>query len=225
MTMPRHLVSLITRGSALIFAAALVACATPAQGDAPTEVDVVSASTFVADVGDDLFLAVVAAELESAEIGRAYVAYLCDGAEVATWLIDADDGESVTLTTADAEVAFSLGDDALSGEVTLADGTPRPFTAVRAVGDAGLYRAEHPVGAPATGALAIGVDHYVGGWIILNNAEQRGALTLGGAVVENPTLDPATGTAQTSVGTLSTVTCIPVCFPGFCTCIPVVHPR
>jgi len=228
MTMQRDLVPLLALSSALVLAAALVACATPVEADAPTDVAVGSTSTFVADVGDDLFLAIVAAELESDEIGRAFVAYLCDGADVSAWLIDADDGDPVTLATADAEVVLSLGDDDVSGEVSLAGGTPRPFTAERAVGSAGLYRAEHTTGAPATGALATGVRDYVGGWIVLNNAEQRGALAMAGVVLENPTLDLATGTAETSVGTLRTIECIRVCFPAgrgaVCTCIPILRP-
>jgi len=42
---------------------------------------------------------------------------------------------------------------------------------------------------------------YVGGWIVLEDGRQRGAITLGGTVVDNPTLDSSTGVAESSLGT------------------------
>jgi hypothetical protein len=79
-----------------------------------------------------------------------------------------------------------------------------PFTTTLATGDAGLYRAE---------AIVEGRD-YIGGWIVLNDGRQRGAIVFSGQVLENPMLDVAAGQAETSVGALSTVRCFRNPFTG-----------
>ncbi len=124
--------------------------------------------------------------------------YLCDCVSVSTWLYGQTDGTSVVLEADGASVELTLGADVVTGQVELAGGDAQAFTAVAAEGDAGLFRAEEQT-----------VDGlHIGGWIVLaHSLEQRGALTLGGAIVECPTLDPATGEADASIGTLSTVRC------------------
>lgn len=166
----------------------------------------------------ELFIAIAVAEHPAAEHERVYYAYLCDGEEHSTWLLLEGDGDRVVLEADDVTVTLSDvsdnrladGADALSGEVSIAGEPPRTFIAERAQGDAGLYRGE-----------LVNSPRYVGGWIILNNGQQLGAVTLDGVVVDNPTLDVATGTAVSSVGTFSnipTIPCIPV--PGI-GCIPI----
>ncbi len=212
--------SLLTAGLALALVGALGACATDAadpEPDEPPTVEVESAATFVAAVDDDTYFSVVAADLATDDDERAFMAYLCDGDTRSTWFIDAASGDVVTLASDDAEVELTFHADHVDGELTLAGGAPRAFTAERATGDAGLYRAEATVDAA----------RYVGGWIILNDLSQRGALTLAtdGDVVENPFLDPESKVAETSIGTLEfEFDCITICFPNFCTCIPVFIP-
>jgi hypothetical protein len=152
--------------------------------------------TYVADVDGDLFIALNLVELNGAEEERAIRAYLCNGAEVSVWMTDQFSGDEVTLVSGDTRIVLTSINSA-SGVVSLAGGAEVPFTANLATGEAGLYRAE---------GTFEGQD-YVGGWIVLNNGQQRGAITLDGQVLENPTLDLTTGEVETSVGTLSTVRC------------------
>ena len=216
--------SMLSGALALALVSVLAACATDAADpdpDEPPTVEVESTDTFVAAVDDDTYFGVIAADLATDDDERAFIAYLCDGDTRSTWFIDAASGDVVTLASDDAEVELTFHPDHVDGELTLAGGAPRAFTAERATGDAGLYRAEATVDAA----------DYVGGWIILNDLSQRGAITLStdGSVVDNPHLDPETRVAETSIGTLSLDDCITICVPVgrtvICTCIPFPHLR
>jgi hypothetical protein len=191
--------SFVTTGVYLALVLILAACdrAAPASetvpdtGEADNEL-----ITYVGDIDGDLFIALDMIELEGTEQERAIRAYVCDGADVSVWMTGQFSSDEVTLTSGDHRIMLTSINSA-SGVVSLAGGAEVPFTANLATGEAGLYRAE---------GTFEGQD-YVGGWIVLGSGEQRGALTLGGQVIENPTLDPATGEVETSVGTLSTVRC------------------
>jgi hypothetical protein len=175
---------------ALAFLAyALVACTAPAEEALlPRSLD-----THVAAVTDELFVAATMAEylVDGAPVTTVIV-YACDGADVAHWLVGMLPDDAVTLTGDDATVTLELHDDALTGTLTLAGGEPLVFGAARAEGTAGLFRAE---------ASFAGVEH-VGGWIVLNDGRQRGAVAIDGTVVANPTLDPVSGSATIDAGTL-----------------------
>jgi len=186
--LPRRLATMI--GTALVLGV-LAACAA-----AETQTELL-AESFVADVDGELFVGVMVAAHPPDGGTKDVVVYLCDSVSVSTWLFGQTDADTVVLETDGARVELLLGADAVSGQVELAGGDAQPFTAVAAEGDAGLFRAEEQTVAGL----------HVGGWIILNSLEQRGALTFGGTIVESPTLDPATGEADSSIGTLTTDRC------------------
>jgi hypothetical protein len=206
------------RWRALVVGAVLIlgACGSPEVAEGPTE-PIEGTGTFVGAVHQELFIAIAAAEHPDSEVERAYYAYLCDNADRSTWLLLESDGDDVVLEADDVSVTLSVaavqrladGADVVSGEVSIAGEPTRSFTAERAEGEGGLYRVER-----------VGPPHYTGGWIILNSGHQVGAVTTDGVVVDNPILDVATGTAESSVVTLTNISqlpCIPV--PRF-GCIP-----
>lgn len=154
--------------------------------------DALLAHAFAGEVDQDLFIGVLVADDPDDAERQALIVYLCDGADVSTWLFgDATPGATV-LEANGTRVELLLGHDDVSGVVEMAGEEPRSFRADLATGEAGLYRA---VG-------TFDGDDYVGGWIVLDDGRQLGAITLGGTVVENPTLDPSTGESQFSLGTL-----------------------
>jgi hypothetical protein len=149
------------------------------------------ANAFAGVVDQDLFIGALVADDPDVPERRAVIVYLCDGADVSTWFFGEAIGGSTVLEADGARVELLLGYDSVVGVVEQAGEAPRSFAAELAAGDAGLFRAVETID---------GRDH-VGGWIVLNDARQRGAITVDGVVVENPTLDPSTGEAQTSLGT------------------------
>lgn len=207
---------------AVLFGAvlALAACAAPDVSEPPPD----GLGMFVGSVGpvdDEVFIAVAAAEHPADEFETAYLVYLCDNADRSNWLLLESDGgplvfqgDDVTVTVSHVGVQrLANGAYGFTGEVAIDGEAPRSFTAERAEEDAGLFRTQR-----------VGPPDYIGGWVILNSMQQVGALTEGGTVIENPTLNLATRTAETSIGTLSDITqlpCIPV--PGW-GCIPLPHP-
>lgn len=169
-------------------------------------------NTFAGAVTEELFIGITtAAHPDDGVEQQALMAYLCDGDEVSVWFYEEFTGQEATLVYGNASIALTFTDDGISGTVAVAGANPQPFTAARvttvaltaaetrpfkagrATGDAGLYRAEETFD---------GIAH-VGGWIILNDGRQRGAVTVDGEVVENPPLDTATGEAAFSRGTLT----------------------
>ena len=153
--------------------------------------DPLFAHAFAGEVDRDLFIGVLVADDPDEPERRALIVYLCDGADVSTWLFgDATPGSTV-LEANGTRVEVLLGHDEVAGVVERTGEAPRSFEARRTDGEAGLFRA----------VATFDGSEYVGGWIVLDDGRQRGAVTLGGTVVENPDLDPVTGEAQTSLGT------------------------
>ncbi len=188
----RSTVRTVVAGAALfaLFAfGAEHAIAQPAAAD-----DTLFASSYVGATGDDLFVGVMIADHPPAPDRKAVIVYLCDGANVSTWLFGEAIGDSVVVTDGDTQVELSLLETDVVGVLERAGEAPRLLVLEAATGEAGLYRSVESIG---------GVDH-VGGWIVLNDGRQRGAITLGGEVVDNPTLDPVTGQAESLVGTFGT---------------------
>lgn len=120
------------------------------------------AGTFVGVVdGTDAFIALVPQE------NNAVIAYVCDGQTISTWFRGERSENEIDLTAANgAQLQASLETDTATGNFTLPDGQVHTFTAQLATDSAGLYRAEETID---------GTD-YVGGWIILNDGDQRGAI-------------------------------------------------
>lgn len=165
--------------------------------DSTTEVTLL-ADAFAGEVNEELFIGVLVAEDQSVPDRKALIAYLCDGADISIWLFgettSETTGEPVVLEAGDARVALTIGEDSVTGEVEQGGAAPQAFIAEFATEDAGLFRAVETVD---------GQD-YVGGWVVLNDGRQRGALTLRGGVVDNPTLDLDTRVAETVIGRTGT---------------------
>ena len=130
--------------------------------------------TFVGHVDSDTFIGVVIGDGE-------VIAFVCDGtgnglttshwawfrgpiggAQTEVW-----DGEGNSLR-------FGFVDGVLRGDVRLGSGLDTSFSLVPADGPAGIYRAEGTIGAIA----------FVGGWIVLNDLDVRGAVQITGIMAE-----------------------------------------
>lgn len=123
------------------------------------------------------------------------VAYVCDGRATATWLRGNAEGTTFDVTSGEARLRASFGRDGITGTFTSAQGGAYPFTARPAARGAGFYRATQTIAGVA----------YVGGWILLSDGQQRGAVKRDGAIVPGPQprLDPARpAVALPAAGTL-----------------------
>ncbi|MGH2587288.1 MAG: hypothetical protein ACRDJE_20425 [Dehalococcoidia bacterium] len=125
---------------------------------------------------------------------RKVMAYVCDGQTVSQWFLTDDAGkDSFEASNANgAELDAKLSKEKATGTVTLPGGQELTFDAPRAALDGGLYRGK---------ATIDGAD-YVGGWIVLPNGEQRGAIQGGGATIKGGTLNTATPAVSVAGGTL-----------------------
>jgi hypothetical protein len=192
-----------SRGVALAVTALLamlvLAATAQAQGAAPNPSgptagaadEPLLAEAYVGAVDDDLFIGVLVADHPAEPDRKTLVAYLCDGADVSTWAFADATGDSAVVEQGGTSVEMSLAEAVVHGVLERPGASPQLFVAGVADDLAGLYRAVETIG---------GRD-YVGGWIVLNDGRQRGAITLDGAVVDHPTLDPSTKQAVSSVGT------------------------
>jgi hypothetical protein len=111
--------------------------------------------------------------------------YLCDGQQIASWLRGTVDGSTITADDSDASVVATISADGLTGSVTVGD-VGHSFTAARADFPADLWE-----------SLALADDGQLirGGWIVLADGTQRGAVKQGVRIVSNAAIDPATGSS------------------------------
>jgi hypothetical protein len=125
---------------------------------------------------------------------RDVMAYVCDGQTVSQWFLAENAGtNSFDARNANgAELEAKLAKEEATGTVTLPGGRALKFDAPRAALDGGLYRAR----ATIDGA------EYTGGWIVLPNGEQRGAIQGGGATINGGTLNTANPVVSLGGGTL-----------------------
>ena len=145
------------------------------QGTVPT-------GSFVGDTeGSESFVAIVTD-------GEKVMGYVCDGETTAEWFSGSAGRDSIELTSAGSLglVAERGTGDGLDGVVTDGDGSEFIFSATRVDLDGldgGLCRGER---------IIEGVT-YTGGWIILPDGRQRGAV-LGddGTAIFNVPIDPDT---------------------------------
>jgi hypothetical protein len=175
-----------------IVALALLALLLPGCTNAGGEATASNVETFVAALNDDLFIGIAVAEQGDSEAEWSLVAYLCDGARVSQWFVEEHVTRETTLAAGGTRIALSLTDGGVSGTVALNGQAPQSFESTRAGGVAGLYRAEEVFDGVA----------YVGGWIVLRDGRQQGAVNAEGSVVDRPTLNLETGEASISAGTL-----------------------
>jgi hypothetical protein len=166
--------------------------AAAAVGSTPEAPDATwMADAFAGAIDDELFIGILAAEHPSQPGLRTWVIYLCDGATTSTWLFGEGTGDDAVVRQGDTQVELSLRGPSVHGVVDRVGETPRLFVAEFATALAGLYRSVETIEG----------NEYVGGWIVLDDGRQRGAITLGGRVVDNPTLDPESKQAVSTVGT------------------------
>ncbi len=113
--------------------------------------------------------------------GGSVTAYVCDSHSVARWFRGTVHGGRATLesTTGDSVLAVTVAQRRATGTVRLA-GVTHSFSATPDDGEAGLYR----------GTRTAAGQRYLGGWIILPDGRQRGAVVSGSTVVASPTLNP-----------------------------------
>jgi hypothetical protein len=119
------------------------------------------AGSFVGTLeGTDAFIALVVLD------SREALAYVCDGKGVSQWFRGMADASTLNVSSDTGQLEAALSHKKASGEVTLADGKTATFSAEPARGASGLYR--------ATGSGS--GESLVGGWIVLNDGEQRGSV-------------------------------------------------
>jgi serine/threonine-protein kinase len=101
-------------------------------------------------------------------------AYVCDGRRLGLWFDAARAGDAVDASAHGSRLTASFAGRSATGSVTIDGARSQRFEAVRATGDAGLYR----------GAA----KGYVAGWVRLADGTQRGVLTSKTGVSPAPTL-------------------------------------
>ncbi len=121
--------------------------------------------------------------------GAQVLAYVCDGATTVEWFSGAAMRDSIDLTSAGSIglVAERGTGDTLDGTLTAGDGTESSFSAARVDVDGsegGLCR----------GILQVDGVTYTGGWIVLPDGRQRGAIIGddGSKLFDVPDIDPVT---------------------------------
>ncbi len=121
--------------------------------------------------------------------GDTVMGYVCDGETTAEWFTGAAARDSIDLTSAGSIdlVAQRGTGDTLDGTVTAGDGTESSFSTTRVDLDGtqgGLCR----------GILQVDGVTYTGGWIVLPDGQQRGAVIGddGSKLFDVPDIDPVT---------------------------------
>jgi hypothetical protein len=127
-------------------------------------------------------------------------AYVCDSATVSIWFKGMQAGDGAVLTAANgASVLVSIAGDEATGTLTLPDGTTHVFAA-QAGSQAGLFRLDRELDEG---------PYLLGGWIVLPNGEQRGALSANNTLIANPTLNTSTLQLSVPLSTVLSTTTLP----------------
>lgn len=132
--------------------------------------------------GTEAFFAIAAFRPQSPD--RDVLAYICDGHELAEWFEGSIEGNDVELMSdGGARLMAHIGEETTRGTIILADGTELEFDAPLVKGEnehhSGIWRAEDTIGGMA----------LLGGRVVLQSLEQRGAVKSGSTVISNPTLN------------------------------------
>ncbi len=140
----------------------------------------ISGSFVGATEGSESFVAVITN-------GETVMGYVCDSTTTAEWFTGTAARDSIDLTSAGSIglVAQRGTGDTLDGTVTTADGTESSFSTTRVDID-GM------VGGLCRGTLQVDGVTYTGGWIVLPDGQQRGAITGddGSKLFNVPDIDP-----------------------------------
>lgn len=115
--------------------------------------------------------------------GDEAIAYVCDGASVEAWLSGSAEDGRLDLTGERGTLTGTLGDQQASGEA-VADGITWTFTVEEVAPPEGLYRFADTI---AGGA------EVVGGWIVLPDGTQVGAVNVDGETGPASEIDLDTG--------------------------------
>lgn len=186
-----------TGNSRLLCAAVLCLAGVPLSCSQGTTI----AGSFVGPAeGSESFVAIVTD-------GEQVMGYVCDGATTAEWFTGAAARDSIDLTSAGSIglVAERGTGDTLDGTVTTADGTESSFSAARVDSDGsegGLCR----------GTLQVDGVTYTGGWIVLPDGRQRGAVIGddGSKLFDVPDIDPETMVVEVpGLGTFNASAVVP----------------
>jgi hypothetical protein len=138
--------------------------------------------------GTEIYAAFVVSRFDDGGALEGGQAYFCDGKGVANWfrLVNPDDGLTFVAAGGASFEATESEDGTLSATVTL-DGTAHDVTVteVDADGDAGLYLADHTIDADLA-------NDERGGWIVLPDGTQRGAIRAGTTILPGTNITDGT---------------------------------
>jgi hypothetical protein len=138
------------------------ACANESGGDRASESTVRPDEAFLGTTGDGGTSVAIVVDREGDAL-----AFVTDGDRSVDWVYGMVDGRTGSLDNdGGAVLEVTLSDDRASGTFTRPGSEPLRFTAGPATSPAGLYRAQD--------SFADG--DYVGGWIVLPDGTQRGAV-------------------------------------------------
>lgn len=119
---------------------------------------------YVADVNEDVYIAIIPRETGEGTEALEVAAYLCDGEDVVVWLTgDIRDGQGI-LTAGDTRVEIERMADRVSGTAVVSGGEPETFVAAEGERIAGFYEAR----------ASVDDTRYLGRWIVLADGSQRG---------------------------------------------------
>jgi hypothetical protein len=114
------------------------------------------------------------------------IAYICDGDVLAEWFReDLQEGGlfEARSTTKKSGITAQVNAGSVVGAITLESGKVIQFRAMSADGMAGLYRSDDNINS----------QRFLGGWVVLPNGEQRGAVIGGGRTRPGRKLEFRTG--------------------------------
>jgi hypothetical protein len=114
------------------------------------------------------------------------IAYICDGEVLAEWFradLQAGGLFEARSTTKKSGITAQVNAGSVVGAITLETGKVIQFRATPTDGTAGLYRSDDN----------INNQRYLGGWVVLSNGEQRGAVIGGGSTRPGRKLELRTG--------------------------------
>lgn len=152
------------------------------------DVDTATTREFVGAVdGSDIYAAMTVTTDAATGKPKSAVAYFCDSKNVANWFSSTTfDGDKIVFTSRNgATFDANVKDNTISGTVDLA-GTKRDVAVkeVSADGEAGLYLADHTIDPDLANTER-------GGWIVLPDGTQRGAIRSNTTLLPGGNISPA----------------------------------
>jgi hypothetical protein len=158
--------------------------AAPTTGNFVSEV----VGTVGSGSGATAFVAVVTSQDQA-------IAYICDGEKLAEWFrgpIRAG-GLFEARSASQAQITAQINARSVFGVITLEGGRVLPFRVKPADGLAGLYRSDDMIDA----------QRFLGGWVVLPDGQQRGAVIGGGSTRPGRKLELKSGVVATNLPELA----------------------